>query len=74
MLTQHILKERYDYDPLTGHFIHKKGPGRPQGKVAGRVASNGYRHIKVHRKLYSAHRCVWLWHYGVWTCRSCMLS
>lgn len=36
---------------------------RLRGKVAGRV-SDGYRKIKFEGCIYSAHRLVWLYHYG----------
>ena len=45
--------ELLDYDPDTGVITRK-------GKVAGYVASDGYRRIRVDRKNYLAHRLAWL--------------
>lgn len=37
------------------------------GKEAGRIRPrDGYRHVKIDRKMYLVHRLAWLYVYGVW--------
>jgi len=36
------------------------------GKIAGKVNSDGYRSIKINHKDYLAHRLVWLFVYNKW--------
>lgn len=36
------------------------------GKIAGSVFMDGYRHVKIDRKLYVAHRVVWVLAHGKW--------
>lgn len=64
MLTQTILKERFDYD--NGELIWKIRPSnRVQiGDVAGYIDNNGRKIIKIDNKLYKAHRLIFLWHHG----------
>lgn len=64
-LTQEKLREILNYNPATGIFLwKKKGRGRPFGKVAGTKHSTGYIHITICRKIYKAHRLVWLYIHG----------
>ncbi len=68
MVTQELLKERYNYDPLTGLFTNKvRFNNRAiEGAVAGQVDSEGYMRIGINKKTYMAHRLAWLYHYGCW--------
>jgi HNH endonuclease/AP2 domain len=49
--------EILDYDPDTG--VITRG-----GKVAGYVACDGYRRLRVYRKNYLAHRLAWMLTHG----------
>lgn len=40
--------------------------GRLTGRVAGCVSNNGYRHIKIGKRMYLAHRLIWLIVHGEW--------
>ena len=64
-LTQNRLRELLFYDNNTGHFTWLKNRGAGVGQIAGTVKTNGYIGIMVDRKLYFAHRLVWLYTYGV---------
>ena len=61
--------EKLSYDADTG-VITWTGNSRKSGKIAGHVASNGYRFIVVSskgkRKNVGAHRIAWFLHYGGW--------
>ena len=59
-LTQAILKELFDYDPLTGHLTRKS-----TGKRAGGFdSSTGYREVNVNNQSYKEHRAIWMWYTG----------
>lgn len=66
MLTQKRLKELLRYDPQTGDFIRLVATNHrvKVGEVAGFVDIDGYRRIRVDKKLYLAHRLAWLWVHG----------
>lgn len=66
MITQEILKEKLNYNPDTGCFtwIKSNSPRIAYGSVAGNKSYDGYIRINVNKKLYSAHRLVWLYVYG----------
>lgn len=55
MITQKRLHELFDY--VDGELIRN-------GKIAGSVNKRGYRVICVDRKIYKAHRLVFLYHHG----------
>lgn len=66
-LSQKDLKSVLDYDPETGLFTWKKLTRNRhlEGKVAGHTAlCDGYTRISVLRKLYLAHRLVFLFMEG----------
>jgi len=66
IITQEYLKELLDYDPATGIFTWKvRTTNSVQvGDVAGTINSLGYRVIRLHGKLYKAHRLAWLFMTG----------
>lgn len=57
--TQAMLQELILYEPNTGELYW-----RATGRECGWLDSGGYRHIRVHGKLYLAHRIAWLYVYG----------
>jgi HNH endonuclease/AP2 domain len=67
MLTQAELKRQLHYDPETGLFTRLTSPSSNAkiGDVAG-WNSCGYIRIRLNRKMYMAHRLVWLYMFGKW--------
>ena len=77
-LTQEYLKECVDYDPETGVFKWKERPkhhfekelsyhsfnANLAGKEIHTVVSGGYMSIKIHGKMYGAHRVAFLFMEG----------
>jgi len=61
-----LLKELFDYDPLTGLLRWKKrlGPRAMPGTVAGTPQQNGYISIKVNNQRCLAHRICWAIYYN----------
>ena len=67
-ITQEELKNRLDYNPLTGVFtwLHDKpNVKKKAGDSAGCKMNKGYIHINLNGKKYLAHRLAWLYTYGV---------
>lgn len=66
MLTQTLLKEKLNYDPITGIFTWKQGKykNKQAGTVAGKLPNQGYIRININKKEYKAHRLAWLYMYG----------
>ena len=71
------LKELYDYNPLTGHFIMKevpdkkayrnKGPRWVPGRIAGiHDTKNGYISISIDGCRLQAHRLAWYLIHNEW--------
>ncbi|ABK00200.1 HNH endonuclease [Xanthomonas phage Xop411] len=56
------------YEPETGVLTWKvpRNGTKGVGSVAGHIHSRGYIHVKVHGKLYKAHRLAWLISTGAW--------
>ena len=72
-ITQNYLKNVLSYDPETGAFTWKDRASWPKfmnsrlaGKQAGCVNTAGYIVIRLHEKLYLAHRLAWLYMMGTW--------
>jgi len=56
-----------DYDPLTGDLTWKVAPSRKPwllGQVAGSIAGNGYKQVKIAGRIYAQHRIAFLLLYG----------
>jgi hypothetical protein len=67
MLTQDLLIEMFDYDPLTGWFTNRYSRGRAAaGSRAGSETGHGYRRIIIGYNKYYEHHLAWLYVYGVW--------
>lgn len=66
-LTQEQVRAIFDYDGENGWLIRKKDEygrvvNRPCGHKPNR--SHGYGAVRVDKKMYLAHRVIWLWHKG----------
>lgn len=76
MISPAEIKELLDYAPDTGVFVWRlRTPDCRNnrhfnscfaGKIAGCCGSHGYWHIRVHRKLYLAHRVAYAIMTGQW--------
>ena len=68
-MDQQRLKQRLNYDPLTGVFTwrapEKRGQ-KPKGQIAGSPCNKGYLVIGIDKKVYKAHRLAWLYMTGSW--------
>lgn len=64
MITQELLREKFDYNPETGVFTRKSTNHRGS-EFTGTVMSQGYVRIRLLGKNYYLHRLIWLWYYGV---------
>lgn len=65
MLTQERLKYLLNYNPRTGEFTRIKKLGRFDiGSLAGTINQDGYRRIKIDKKMYRSSRLVWLYMIG----------
>ena len=67
MITQELLKQEFDYNPLTGVVIHRtnKGRNKVKGKVAGSLTNHGYLQTSYKNKKLRLHRLVWIYMYGI---------
>jgi hypothetical protein len=66
-LTAESLREQFDYDPESGQLTRK--PCQRSKWLPLVVTSRdtcGYLRASVNGSVYSAHRLVWLFHYGAW--------
>ncbi len=66
MITQKEIRKLLYYDSVEGNLFWKVNRCRSakSGMIAGGVDHDGYRYIKVSGTRYSAHRLIWLYHYG----------
>lgn len=62
-LFQHV-RTRLSYDPETGAFTWIRARRDRVGKEAGAIDSAGHRQIRLHGRLYMAHRLAWLYMTG----------
>jgi hypothetical protein len=80
-LTQEIVRELLDYDPLTGVLTWRPRHGgwfatygswrRWNGRFAGKpaltaITEDGYFRGLIFSRKYRAHRIIWLWMTGAW--------
>jgi hypothetical protein len=66
-LTFERAKEHVCYDPETGNFTWIIVKRRVRiGSLTGCIRSDGYRLIRIDKKLYLAHRLAWLLMTGAW--------
>ena len=68
MITQHRLREVFDYNPNNGRLVSRVTRGvRVAGKEVGTLNKRwGYLYVWLDGKFHSAHKLVWLWHTGTW--------
>jgi len=59
-LTHHELRQRLDYDPVSGTFTRKGGKA-----ISLKPNGTGYLRISINGVSFKAHRLAWLWSYGV---------
>ena len=66
-ISAEVVRSMFDYNPETGHLIHKRGRGNaPSGSRAGALKPSGYRVVSVKRHWFQSARVVWLHQYGCW--------
>lgn len=63
------LRETFSYDPLSGVLVRRfiAGSDTPKkflGKPAGSLSKYGYVKVRFFKKMYQAHRLIWLYVYG----------
>jgi hypothetical protein len=63
MITQDYVRELFHYKD-GGLFWKTHRKGVRAGSMAGTRCSNGYLHATIDRKLYLAHRLIFLYHHG----------
>ena len=64
--TQEEVRNIFDYNPDSGKLIwknHRSSKCR-KGQSPNYIAPSGYISVQVNKKLYKAHRLIWLWWYG----------
>ena len=67
-LTQDILKEYLDYNPINGHLTWIKRPSKKihKNRRAGFLRKSGYRGINLFGTSYTEHHIIWFYNYGYW--------
>jgi hypothetical protein len=67
LLSLDRLKYLLNYSPDTGLFIYNVSQGsRGKGSVAGNLQTNGYRQIRIDKRLYLEHRLAWFYCFQEW--------
>lgn len=64
MLSQDLLKELFDYKSGNLIWKRKRSNNIRDNKIAGCLNKLGYIVININKKLYYAHRLVYVWHFG----------
>jgi hypothetical protein len=65
-LSADLVRERFDYDPVTGN-LRRKGPrATAAGSSCGTRNSKGYLQVSIGNRIYLVHRVVWLHVTGQW--------
>ena len=63
-ITQALLRADFDYHP-DGFLIRTRAYNNVGvGKIAGCLGHDGYWQLMWNRKMYRAHRLIYLWHHG----------
>lgn len=66
-MTQHRVRELFDYDAVTGALRWRCNKGRATaGSLAGYVTKDGHRRVKFDGSEHMVHRVIWLWVTGAW--------
>ena len=65
-LTVEDVRTLFHYDGQDLFWRERPTSSVDISRPAGTIGSNGYRQIKVNRKIYFAHRLIWLYFHGVW--------
>jgi len=63
-ITYERVHELFNYDGKYLIWRKKIGKRTKKDTIAGCIASNGYRNIKINYKSYPAHLLIWFFHYG----------
>ncbi len=64
-ITVEELRQRFNYDPLTGVFTHKMGVKKNKNGTAGTRTPRGYIYLHIDHRRYLAHRLAWLYTYAI---------
>lgn len=67
--TAEIVRNKYDYDPATGIFKHRRrvcGRRSHHPSGVGGIDAYGYHRLSVNGRQYKAHIIAWLFCYGEW--------
>ena len=67
-ISQELLRDRLDYNPITGVFTWIKCPKHNSlvGTRAGTPDTYGHIRISIYNKPHAAHRLAWMYSYGEW--------
>lgn len=68
MLTQHRLKELFEYDPESGRLTNKtkRSNSMQIGAEAGFENGNGYRRVRLNGQQVYSHHVIWAMENGEW--------
>lgn len=68
MITQELLLELFNYDPVTGYVYNRitRNGTAIAGNRAGSKEPNGYRRIGLRYNHYGEHQIIWMMSYGWW--------